>query len=216
MSPDELKIKLRQECKERLANLDFKALITKSAKLSELFFLWTKENAHLFQNRAIVSFYPFGNEPGLNIELEDKSEPYRISYVRVENWKRGEMEAYYLRRDLPGIWEEIELKGETKIFQPVPTLPKCASDEIAVVLVPGLAFTRTGDRLGRGAGFYDRFLARNPSALRVGVAFEEQILPKLPVDSWDILVDVLLTDSGMFPMKSYGEWKKHGKLVREG
>jgi len=52
--------------------------------------------------------------------------------------------------------------------------------EIALLLVPGLAFTRDGCRLGRGGGFYDRFLAELPaSTMKLGVCFDEQIVATL-------------------------------------
>jgi 5,10-methenyltetrahydrofolate synthetase len=211
-----LKEAVRDEYQSRLASLDFFALIEKSSKLSDQFFSWSAQNASLIQGRYIVSFYPFGNEPQLNIEIEGGGEPYRVSYVRIYDWKTGRMEAHVARRELPGMWEDIPLKNGIKIFQPFQSQPICKPEEIAVVLVPGLAFTRDGVRLGRGAGFYDRFLSRIPHALRLGVAFEEQLADGLPTDSWDLPLDALLTDGGTYLMKSYGEWQKHGKLRSKG
>ena len=126
------------------------------------------------------------------------------------------MEAHAARRELPGMWEDIPLKNGIKIFQPFATQPICKPEEVAVILVPGLAFTRDGIRLGRGMGFYDRFLNRYPQALRLGVAFEEQLATNLPTDPWDVTLDALLTDGQTYLMKSYGEWQKHGKLRFKG
>jgi 5-formyltetrahydrofolate cyclo-ligase len=59
-------------------------------------------------------------------------------------------------------------------------------DEIALVIVPGLAFDSEQHRLGRGAGYYDRFLTTLPaSAYRMGVGFDFQILPSIPHDTHD-------------------------------
>ena len=70
--------------------------------------------------------------------------------------------------------------------------------EIALILVPGLAFTRDGHRLGRGGGFYDRFLARLPvSTFTLGVAFDRQIVELLPAETHDQLVDAVATESGL-------------------
>lgn len=64
-----------------------------------------------------------------------------------------------------------------------------------VVIVPGVAFTASGDRLGQGGGWYDRFLgAIRPDCLTIGVAFAEQIVDVLPVESHDIRVDLVITD----------------------
>ena len=67
--------------------------------------------------------------------------------------------------------------------------------EIDLVVVPGLAFDTQANRLGRGGGFYDRFLADpNLHARRCGFAFHEQLLPEIPTDSNDQPVDMLVTD----------------------
>jgi 5-formyltetrahydrofolate cyclo-ligase len=72
--------------------------------------------------------------------------------------------------------------------EPVPV------ESIDLVLVPGLAFDVDGYRVGRGGGFYDRFLARvDLVALRVAPTFDLQVRPRIPHDSHDRRVDVILT-----------------------
>lgn len=66
---------------------------------------------------------------------------------------------------------------------------------IDVVIVPGVAFTRRGDRLGQGGGWYDRFLADVRSdCLTIGVAFVEQLVDDLPVEPHDVRLDLVVTD----------------------
>jgi len=65
-----------------------------------------------------------------------------------------------------------------------------------LVLVPGLAFDLTGARLGRGKGFYDRWLGANPAVKTLGVCFKCQILENLPAESHDARVDAILTEDG--------------------
>ena len=69
--------------------------------------------------------------------------------------------------------------------------------EIDLIIVPGLGFDREKNRLGRGAGFYDRFLSNiEASAKRVGIAFDFQILSNLPTNlSLDQKVDVVVSES---------------------
>jgi 5-formyltetrahydrofolate cyclo-ligase len=66
-----------------------------------------------------------------------------------------------------------------------------------VVVVPGLAFTREGERLGQGGGHFDRFLTRvRGDCLRIGVAFHEQLVDRLPTERHDVAVDRVITDRG--------------------
>ena len=67
-----------------------------------------------------------------------------------------------------------------------------------VVIVPGLAFTATGDRLGHGGGWYDRFLAGvRADCTAIGVCFAEQIVESLPVEAHDVTMDHVVTDRGV-------------------
>ena len=65
-------------------------------------------------------------------------------------------------------------------------------DKIELVIVPGLAFDVDGHRLGRGLGFYDRFLSILPNTYTIGVAFEEQVFEWIPFDENDVTVDELI------------------------
>lgn len=74
-----------------------------------------------------------------------------------------------------------------------------ALEAIDLLIVPALGFDRRGHRMGRGGGFYDRFLARPElRALTVGLTFERQILPELPVLSHDQAVQMIVTDNGAY------------------
>jgi 5-formyltetrahydrofolate cyclo-ligase len=69
---------------------------------------------------------------------------------------------------------------------------------IDLVIVPGLGFTTDGHRIGRGMGFYDRFLAQGDFiGVSCGLAFEEQVVPELPVLDHDIALSMLATDCGI-------------------
>lgn len=87
--------------------------------------------------------------------------------------------------------------GAFGIWEPLPNPTRLvAPDAFNLVLVPGLAFDLDGGRLGRGAGFYDRFLATLPKTTRlIGVALDEQIVEKTPRDAFDLPVDALATPS---------------------
>jgi 5-formyltetrahydrofolate cyclo-ligase len=206
------KKRLRGEFERLLGQKDFFDLIGRSSSLRGYFETFVQEIAGPLSGRCLVSFIPFSTEPQIQVESESQGEPYRVAYVRVDDWSTRTMSSRLARRDLPGQWEDVEIPGGKRIFQPMDGQPRCAPEEVRVILVPGLAFGRNGSRLGRGAGFYDRFLSAHPNALRAGVAFSDQVLDSLPEDPHDQRMDILLTDAGMVCMNSYGEWKKHGTM----
>ena len=67
--------------------------------------------------------------------------------------------------------------------------------QTSVWLVPGLAFTASGVRLGRGAGHYDRLFAKFPQGKRIGIAWEMQLLPEIPQEPWDLPMDYIVTET---------------------
>jgi len=83
--------------------------------------------------------------------------------------------------------------------QPNRDLGELTVDQIDLVIVPAIAFDPQCNRLGRGGGFYDRFLARpDLRAGTIGVAYDEQIVPSLPVHENDRPVDVVVTDTNTY------------------
>lgn len=78
---------------------------------------------------------------------------------------------------------------------PAPSASNAFDAPIDVVIVPGLAFSRAGFRLGYGAGFYDRWLAEHPQPLRIGLCGEAELVADLPTEPHDLAVDVIVTES---------------------
>lgn len=64
--------------------------------------------------------------------------------------------------------------------------------EIELVVVPAVAYDRKGKRLGRGKGFYDRFL-KSTNATKIGIGYEFQLVDELPVEPHDIAMDMVVT-----------------------
>jgi 5-formyltetrahydrofolate cyclo-ligase len=69
-------------------------------------------------------------------------------------------------------------------------------ESIELMAVPGVAFDRNGNRLGRGGGYYDRLLA-GFSGLSAGVSFDFQLFPQIPSEPHDIPVDTIVTEFGI-------------------
>ncbi|MDP2270842.1 MAG: 5-formyltetrahydrofolate cyclo-ligase [Archangium sp.] len=93
---------------------------------------------------------------------------------------------------------ETWARGPFGIREPPSQSPRRAIDEIDVFIVPGVAFTRDGRRLGRGAGYYDSTLAlRDRRAQTIGVAFDCNVVDDLPTEPHDVTIDFLATENGV-------------------
>lgn len=62
-----------------------------------------------------------------------------------------------------------------------------------LIVVPGMAFDADGHRLGRGRGYYDRFLTRHPDVHTIGICFDFQLLPEIPTEPHDRIIDEIIT-----------------------
>ncbi|MCP3741399.1 5-formyltetrahydrofolate cyclo-ligase [Rossellomorea sp. BNER] len=80
------------------------------------------------------------------------------------------------------------------LLEPMPSRTvSVTTDEMDLVIVPGLSFTRNGYRLGFGGGYYDRFL-ENYHGNTVSLAFKEQIVESVPVETFDLPVQTILSE----------------------
>jgi len=78
------------------------------------------------------------------------------------------------------------------IREPVPACPQAVLNSLDLILVPGVAFDSHGRRLGRGKGFYDQLLA-GVRGTTCGVAFDEQLVAEVPVESHDVVLNCILS-----------------------
>ncbi|MFN2432677.1 MAG: 5-formyltetrahydrofolate cyclo-ligase [Gemmatimonadota bacterium] len=82
------------------------------------------------------------------------------------------------------------------LLEPAADAPRVDATELDLVVVPGLAFDRSGNRLGLGKGYYDRFLA-GTRAFRAALLFTQQLVDALPVADHDVPMDLLVTEAGV-------------------
>lgn len=68
---------------------------------------------------------------------------------------------------------------------------------IDIIIVPGVAFDKIGYRLGRGKGYYDRFLTKT-KAIKIGICFDFQIVEKVPINQFDIKIDIIITENNIY------------------
>ena len=89
------------------------------------------------------------------------------------------------------LYKEPFIKNALNILEPENPIK---IKEVDVFLVPGVAFTASGKRLGRGGGYYDKLLSKYPDTLKIGITFNETIMQDLPTESHDISMDYVFTN----------------------
>ena len=135
-----------------------------------------------------------------NISLSSMEVTARI--LNLPNWKAarrvhiytsqkawGEIDTEQLREYLRQRYPQLVI--ETSAIVVTATLPKHMYD---VIIVPVLGFDAGGYRLGLGKGWYDRFLATQSQAFKIGLAYSWAQLPMLPHEPHDVPLDILVTE----------------------
>lgn len=141
--------------------------------------------------RRVLSYIPLGGEISPR-SIEANLAHAQIYQPRITHFARGCMKFY------PA--ETIKTRNRYGIWEPAPIGNPMPANHFDVVLVPLVAFDRQGNRLGMGAGFYDRAMAcrlANPSLKRpflLGLAHHFQEVKSLAAQAWDVPLDAILTD----------------------
>lgn len=179
---------IRQKLLERLLSLTKNEIKRRSKdvenKLSEL--------PIYKQAKVIMVYYPLRGEVDILRKIKKDLGNKRFCFPVMD------LEAKNLRIFEIANLDEDFCVGAWGVMQPDTEKAKEVDiKEIDVVIVPGLAFDKQRNRLGRGAGFYDRFLQDiTPPTKKVGIAFEFQILENLPTNlSWDQKVDTIVSEN---------------------
>jgi len=120
-----------------------------------------------------------------NSFLFPKIEGERLTIYRMSSGSLWTTGPYGIREPDPGSWR------------------KASPEEVDLAVIPGLAFDAAGGRLGRGKGYYDRLLG-DPAfrGIKVGLAWEWQIVGEVPATAHDIRMDLVLAGEKILPMGS--------------
>lgn len=179
MEPVSDKKALRRAVRARIAQLgEVEAQERSLAICCEL-----KKHLAVCGARVVALFAPLGDEPQIWPLVEQLSATMSVLLPRVE----GDVMNFYS-------YEKGALaSGAYGIAEPQGGLPVGAC-EIDAIVVPGVAFTLNGGRMGRGKGYYDKYLSQNDfTALKIGVCYREQLVPELPLEPHDIRMDVVVS-----------------------
>ena len=170
---------LRREIREQKRAMTEEEIVLRSEKLGQLF---TQSDAYR-NAKTIYGYLPYNQEvrtvPMLERALRDGK---RVAVPKVYG---DEMRFIYM--------EDLSLveKSDMGIPEPVADGP-IGDDPTALVLMPGMAFTANGDRMGYGGGYYDKFLAAESGHPPVALCYAFQMVEELPTQDHDIPVDLVL------------------------
>lgn len=188
---------LRSEMKQRLAAIDPAWAAQSSRQLCEHLAAYLERT----KPHHVLAWLPFFPGEADLTHLIGAQLDQRALYLPCTS--SGQLEFVRIDYDWPsrcsagpyGILEPNQSCGE------VLDLGKIAGR--AAVLVPGLAFDRRGGRLGRGKGYYDRFLNRAEASQlkKIGVAWEMQLVGSVPLAPYDATVDMISNENGVIEIK---------------
>lgn len=181
----------RRQMKEILSSLDEASLATMGSliakNLSQLF----SELSVIQQKICIGAFAPIAKEPVIDL-LQSQDLEKLTSYPAYDpslnemKFKMAQMRDLVLSKDFGA-----EILGPQAIAPDV--VP-------GLILIPGLAFSEQGDRLGRGKGFYDKYLSRY-AGVKIGVCFEVQLVDSIPTEIHDVPLDYIVTEEKIIKCK---------------
>ena len=179
------KIDLRKQMKILLKGMEQE----EKQRLDHEVFIQALKNPEIMQAKSVYAYMALSWETGTE-EL--------LNYF----WKQGVQVAF--PKVLGDEMEFFEVNSmddlETGTFRIMEPKAQCRQVDWpeAVIMVPGIAFTRDGKRLGKGGGYYDKYLDRYPGHKTVAFAYEFQIVSELPAELHDQPVDHLITETGSF------------------
>lgn len=135
---------------------------------------------------ALMTYISFDKEPDTTQIINDALSKAKTVCVPLVDWKNCSMKPVQ-------IFSKDDIDYSLKIPQPFSDA-YIDPAEIDLIIVPGLAFDTSCNRLGRGKGFYDRFLT-SCKALKIGLAFDFQVLDSIPITPQDIKMDMVITET---------------------
>ena len=177
------KTKLRNKIRAILKNIPPQKRTSDSRKLrAEL-----KNQPFIHSARSILFFAPLPDELDLWPALEEALAEGKVVALPCFDARNRR----YLPRRVTDLRVEL-VSGQFGVREPQPACIELPLADLDLILVPGVAFDTQGHRLGRGKGFYDRWLS-DFNGKKIGIAFDEQLVDAVPVEEQDIRMDFILT-----------------------
>lgn len=171
----------RKYLQKRLA-LSRKEVLAKSKKIAENLL----NLPEILQKNNISCYLPIRNEVETKFIIEQLIKNGVNIFLPGFNKKRGE---YFFAQF--GGWKNLE-EGLYGVLQPT-DIERIDAKNIDVAILPGVAFSKDGVRLGYGKGVFDRLLTGSP-ALKIGLAYDFQIIDAVPCEKHDLVMDIIVSE----------------------
>ncbi len=186
------KSKLRKEIIEKRNLLDENTVKSASKTIVKTL----QSLPDLKQAKIVLSYMPYGKEVDIRpLNQWILNQGKVLCLPRVIN--KTEMEARAVNDISQGL-----LKSGFGVLEPTYDNELIDTDKIELILVPGLAFDKTGNRMGHGNGYYDRFLAScSTNTILIGIAYAFQVFDSIPFDKYDVKVNKLITEKFILNLK---------------
>ena len=136
--------------------------------------------------KIILMYYSLPDEVNTHTFIDEMTALGKTVLLPVvKDSENMEIREYSGRKDLT--------EGSFHIMEPIGKLfPPERYGEIEVGVIPGMSFDVKGNRLGRGKGYYDRFLKKVPTMFKIGICFDFQKINTIPIEETDIRMDYIL------------------------
>jgi len=181
--------RVRRQVQVLLRSMTLDAYRKESAEIIRLLANWD-----LLQQASIIAgFHPSRSEPQIQTLLQGIANTKILLLPRV--LPQSNMEFV----PVSDIHRELHL-ATFGLMEPRLMLKAWMGKPPTVFLVPGIAFGKFGERIGHGGGYYDRYLAKFPDSIKIGVALSCQLVPhKLPQLPHDIRMSYIVSPIGILP-----------------
>jgi 5-formyltetrahydrofolate cyclo-ligase len=151
------------------------------------------EKLNAFQKSEIIMAYWSMDDEVFTQDFIQKYQNIKKIILPVVNGDRLDL------KEFKGL-SNLKTKNFFGIGEPEGELFK-QNDKIGVIVVPGVAFDKSLNRLGRGKAYYDKLL-KESKALKIGVCFDFQLIEKVPTDEYDVKMDLIVTNKGKYGRKN--------------
>lgn len=196
MTLSEDKSALRSQVLTKRRELPLDTILAGSRAITERIQTWPR----FLHARTVMGYLAMSGEPVLDELLSTAIAAGKTVCVPLMGSVYGHMEAAAIDS-----FDHL-ISGRIGVRMPDPTHAKIVFPEaIDLILTPGVVFDVKGNRIGMGAGYYDRFLVRAPQAARVGIAWNMQVYDCIPRAEHDILMQWLVTEDQIIPCGTNGQ-----------